>query len=91
VDVVAFGLDDGNRRPILAIGEAKWGERMGCGHLERLRRIRDLLAAQGRLGAETARLVCYGGAGFSEELVTRAARDSEVVLVGLDALYGRLG
>lgn len=89
VDVVAFGLDGDNRRPLLAIGEAKWGERMGRGHLERLRRIRDLLAAQGRYGAETARLVCYSGAGFSEELVERAAGDDEVVLVGLDALYGR--
>ncbi|MEV6008290.1 ATP-binding protein [Streptomyces sp. NPDC051976] len=87
VDAVVFGLDDDNRRPILAIGEAKWGERMGRGHVERLRRIRELLAAQGRHGAATARLVCYGGAGFSPELIAEAAADSEIALVGLDTLY----
>lgn len=30
VDIVVFGLDDDNRQPLLAIGEAKWGETMGC-------------------------------------------------------------
>src|SRR5262249_11348089 len=61
VDVVAFGLDDDDRQPLLAIGEAKWGEVMGLAHLERLRRIRGLLTAQGRLGAATAKLACYAG------------------------------
>jgi uncharacterized protein len=90
VDVVVFGSDDDNRRPVLAIGEAKWGERMGVGHVQRLRRIRSLLAAQDRIGADTARLVCYGGAGFSDELADHAAvRSGEVVLVGPGALYER--
>lgn len=88
VDVVAFGLDADDRRPILAIGEVKWGERMGAGHLDRLRRIRELLAAQGRPGAGTAKLVCYGGAGFSEELTETAALDDGIVLVGVGRLYG---
>ena len=42
VDVVITGLGDG-RPPLLAIGEAKWNEVMGARHLERLRRIRELL------------------------------------------------
>lgn len=87
VDVVAFGLDDDHRRPLIAVGEAKWGEPMGLGHLERLRRIRALLAARERYGAATARLVCYGAAGFSDDLRSAAERDSDVVLVGLDDLY----
>jgi hypothetical protein len=87
VDVVVFGLDDDNQRPLLAIGEVKWGETMGLGHVERLRRIRSLLAAQNRPGAATARLGCFSGAGFAPELVEAAAREPEVVLAGLTDLY----
>ncbi|RZU51865.1 hypothetical protein EV385_3701 [Krasilnikovia cinnamomea] len=89
VDVVVFGLDGDNRRPLLAIGEVKWGDAMGVSHLERLRRIRGLLTAQGRLGAEQARLACYSAAGFSDELIQMAERDHSVVLVGIDDLYRR--
>lgn len=88
VDVVVFGLDDDNRRPMIGLGEVKWGETMGTGHLERLRRIRSLLAAQGRLGAETAKLACYSGAGFSDALVAAARLADDIVLVGLEDLYG---
>jgi AAA+ ATPase superfamily predicted ATPase len=87
VDVVVFGLQDDNRRPLIGIGEVKWGEVMGVGHLERLRRIRALLAAQGRLGAEQARLACFSGAGFTQELTSAARQDSSIVLVGLKNLY----
>ena len=87
VDVVVFGLDDDNRRPLLAIGEVKWGETMGLGHLERLRRIRALLAAQGRPGAEKAKLTCYGAAGFSDELVRVAEQNNDIVLIGIEDLY----
>lgn len=89
VDVVVFGLDDDDRRPLLAIGEAKWGEVMTAGHVDRLRRVRDLLVAQGRHGAEKARLVCFSGAGFDDDLRRSAESDDEIVLVGLDALYRR--
>jgi uncharacterized protein len=89
IDVVAFGLDDDNRRPLLAIGEAKWGETMETSHLERLRHIRGLLAAQGRFGAERAKLVCFGAAGFSDALLRTAEQDSDVVLIGIEALYQR--
>jgi AAA+ ATPase superfamily predicted ATPase len=87
IDVVAFGLDDDDRRPLLAIGEAKWGEPMGAGHLDRLRRIRTLLVAQGRPGAETARLLCFGGAGFSDDLIQAAGQDGDVRLIGPADLY----
>jgi len=37
--------------------------------------------------AETAKLVCYSGAGFSDQLHALAAKDDDIVLVGVDALY----
>ena len=89
VDVVAFGLDDDNRRPLIGVGEAKWADIMGMGHLERLRRIRALLVAQGRLGAGDAKLMCLSGAGFTDELTDAANQDSGIVLVGVDDLYKR--
>ena len=66
---------DDNRAPLIAIGEAKWADTMGMGHLDRLRRIRALLTAQGRHGAVTAKLACYSGTGFTEELTTAAPRE----------------
>ena len=87
VDVVVFGLSDDNRQPLLAIGEVKWGETMGMAHLERLRRVRSLLAAQARRGAETAKLVCYSGAGFTGELRKAASEDPKIVLISLGELY----
>lgn len=90
VDVVVLGLTDENRTRLLALGEAKWNGIMGLPHLERLRHIRALLTAQGRHHhAATAKLVCYGGGGFTPELRDLASRGDEVVLVGLEALYAK--
>lgn len=85
--VIAFGLDDDDRHRLLAIGEATWGETMGLPHLDRLRHIHDLLTAQGRHGATDARLVCYGGAGFTDDLLRAADQDDNIVLVAIDDLY----
>jgi hypothetical protein len=60
---------------------------MGLGHLERLRRIRLLLVAQKRPGAEHARLACYSGAGFTPELHAVAEESTDVVLADLAWLY----
>lgn len=87
LDVVVYGLDDAGRQPILAIGEAKWGETMGTGHLDRLRHIRSLLTTQRRPGAESARLTCYSAAGFTDELRAEADADPAVILVDAAALY----
>lgn len=90
LDVVATGLDDDDDRAVLlAIGEVKWGETMGLRHLDRLRHVRDLLVGQGRHGAAEARLVCYGGNGFSPELTDAADQDAGIVLVSVGNLYGR--
>jgi hypothetical protein len=87
IDVAAFAVDDGGREAILAIGEAKWHETIGLAHLERLRHIRGLLTGQGRHGAATARLLCFSGAGFTEELMNEAAQSGEVRLLTPADLY----
>ncbi|MGH3264352.1 MAG: AAA family ATPase [Trebonia sp.] len=87
LDVAVFGRSEGDRDILLAIGEAKWQETMSAGHLKRLERIRELLAAKGEPGAEGARLLLFGGAGFSDALTQRAATDPSVQLIGLDRLY----
>ncbi len=86
VDVAAFGNDPDGRRVLLAIGEAKWAETIGTGHLARLRRIRELLVRAGQPGAETARLLLFGGAEPAAQLRAQAA-SGEVQLIGLDELY----
>jgi len=85
VAVLAAG-EPGQPRRILSLGEAKWDTVMNLGHLERLRRARDLLAVKGR-GTQATRLTCYSGAGFEPALTDAAAADPRVQLVGLDRLY----
>lgn len=86
VDIVVFGNDVTGQRVLLAIGEAKWQEPMGSGHLARLQRVRELLVRNGQPGAQTARLLCFGGAEPSGQL-RRAATAGQLRLVGLDDLY----
>ena len=85
VDVAAFGNDADSRRVLLAIGEAKWAETLGMGHLARLRRIRELLIRARQPGAETAELLLFG-AEASPELQT-AAGNGDVRVIGLNDLY----
>ncbi|WP_374113382.1 ATP-binding protein [Frankia sp. AgB1.8] len=88
LDVVAFGYDDDHAQErLLMIGEAKWGDTMGLAHLDRLRRIRELLSAQGRPGATTARLACFSAAGFSDQLVRASDDVPDLTLVGPADLY----
>jgi AAA+ ATPase superfamily predicted ATPase len=87
VDVVIAGPGSGaGRPPLLSIGEVKWREPMGAGHLERLRRVLALIERGGRYETAGTRLACYSGAGFSAGLQARE-RAGEVTLVGLPELY----
>lgn len=86
IDVAAFGNDADGRRVLLAIGEAKWAETIGLGHLARLQRIRELLIRAGQPGAETARLLLFGSTEASAQLRTPAG-NGDVQLIGLDDLY----
>ncbi|WP_249350143.1 hypothetical protein [Microbispora sp. H10836] len=86
VDVAVIGVADGGKPPLLAIGEAKWNDTMGIAHIERLRHIRDVIAASGRYDTTRTRLVCFSGTGFNGKALTAS---SDVHLIDLPALYGR--
>jgi hypothetical protein len=88
VDVVLTGVADGDKTPLLAIGEAKWGEVMGPAHIDRLRLIHGLINAAGRYDATQTKLICFSGAGFTSGLRDLAASDTRLVLVDAGELYG---
>ncbi|MGP4111114.1 AAA family ATPase [Streptomyces sp. 4N509B] len=90
VDVAVVGVADGSARaPLLAVGEAKWNDVMGLGHLERLRHVHEVVTRAGRYDTRDTRLLFFSGAGFNDALREAARRDpSRVVLVDLPTLYG---
>jgi len=81
VDVI--GLDADGR--IVCLGEAKLGATLGAGHLERLRRARELITRTDHR-ARDARLLLFSGAGFTPDLVASAPQQG-VELVDLTRLY----
>lgn len=80
LDVVAH---DSTGR-IVAIGEAKWGRRLGSADADRLRHIRGLLVAAGH-DAASARLLLFSGGGEHSDL------GPDVTIVDLATLYGAEG
>ncbi|MEU0088481.1 hypothetical protein [Streptomyces sp. NPDC006274] len=86
VDVAVHGETDSGRETLLAIGEAKWHDVMGKGHLERLQHIRALLTARGT-ATEVTRLQCYSGTGFTDELRHLAENDPAIQLIDPVRLY----
>ncbi|WP_189934014.1 AAA family ATPase [Streptomyces sulfonofaciens] len=86
VDVAVRGESWNGSEALLAIGEAKWNEVMGMGHLERLQHIRALLTARGT-ATDATRLQCYSGAGFTDELRHLAYGDPTVQLIDARRLY----
>jgi AAA+ ATPase superfamily predicted ATPase len=86
VDVAVHGETHDGRQALLAIGEAKWSDVMGAGHLERLRHIRSLLARSGT-ATEATRLYCFSGTGFTDELNQLAKNDPTIQLIDLPRLY----
>ena len=85
IDVVVRGAVGQDNGVLLSLGEAKWDQVMGLGHLERLRRAVALLAERG-VDTSAVRLACYSGAGFTDELRGEGERGG-VVLVDLRRLY----
>jgi hypothetical protein len=88
IDVAVIGIADSGKPPLLAIGEAKWNDTIGVGHIDRLRQIRDLITLAGRYDTSGTRLFCCTGADFNEN--ARAAEEvaSDIKLVDLKTLYG---
>ncbi|MEU4476965.1 ATP-binding protein [Micromonospora sp. NPDC023966] len=90
LDLVALGeppLGDGPR-PLLAIGEVKWGRQLGRADLERLERIRALLVRRPGFDTTDTRLLLASGQGFADALVEAASVRSDVVLLDPARLYG---
>lgn len=87
IDAVVFGRDEHGRETLLAIGEAKWNETMGARHLRRLQHIRDLLRARSGVNADNARLLCFSGGGFTDELRALAVDCEDIQLIDLERLY----
>ncbi|MEV1144837.1 ATP-binding protein [Micromonospora sp. NPDC049799] len=89
LDLVAFGeppFGDGPR-PLLAIGEVKWGRTLGVADVDRLVKARDLLVTRPSLDARGARLLLASGAGFTDDLRAASRRRSDVILVDPTRLY----
>ncbi|NES26181.1 ATP-binding protein [Micromonospora terminaliae] len=90
LDLVALGeppLGDGPR-PLLAIGEVKWGRQLGRADLERLERIRELLVRRPGFDTTDTRLLLASGQGFTEGLGETASARADVVLLDPSRLYG---
>lgn len=89
VDIAVAGIADGaTPTPLLALGEAKTNDIMGLGHLDRLVHVRDLVTNSGRYDTRHTKLLLCSGAGFNDRLRARADERDDVVLVGLDDIYG---
>lgn len=89
LDLLALGepAANGRPRPLLAIGESKWGRRLGIASLERLDRACELLRNRPGLDASSTRLMLASGGGFTDEVRQRSSRRGDVILVDLDRLY----
>src|SRR5487761_770521 len=95
VDVLALARGGRPRTPgtpISFIGEAKYHDRRpGLAELRKLEHVADLLTAAGR-DTSAAAFGLFSGTGFTEDLLAEAARRrGQILLVGLDTLYGRPG
>lgn len=87
IDVAVFAAAaPGERRRVLSLGEVKWGRTMSMRDLNRLERARDLLAQRG-LDTAAARLACFSGSGFDDDLRQAAIGRADVLLVDPDRLY----
>jgi AAA+ ATPase superfamily predicted ATPase len=87
VDVAVIGIANGAKPPLLAIGEVKWNDTIGIAHIDRLRRIRDLITRAGRYDTTNTRLLCFTGADFNAK--ARAAASPDIHLITLPTLYGQ--
>ncbi len=85
LDVVVASEDGAGSpsdRTVLAIGEAKSGERVGMGHLRALERAKSALGSR----AAAARLLFFAPE-FESDLVAESGRRGDVELIDLDRLY----
>ncbi len=88
IDVVAeaAGQKDHDRTRLLAIGEAKGGERpRRLDDLHRLERLRSALGTRADTGR--TKILLFGRSGFDTDLVAESRQRRDLELVDLDRLY----
>jgi AAA+ ATPase superfamily predicted ATPase len=86
VDVAVLQTTPGGQRRLLAIGEAKWGERIGLKHIARLEHIREILRNRTDIQAADTKLLAISAAGFTPELEAVSGA-GDTVLVSCERLY----
>lgn len=82
VVVAAGDAETASERTVLAIGEAKAGERVSERHLRQLEAARTALGRR----AQDAKLLLFGS-DFGPEVASAAARRADVELIDLERLY----
>ncbi|MEV4753504.1 ATP-binding protein [Micromonospora sp. NPDC049559] len=88
LDLVALGEPPADGpRPLLAVGEAKWGRRLGVADLDRLVQAREVLRRRPGVDAERTRLLLASAEGGTDQLRDLAADRDDVLLVDLPRLY----
>ncbi len=86
IDVAVLApAEHGRPRRVLSLGEVKWDRIMSPGHLERLRRARDLLAGQGIQHPGHCAHLAIPVRASTANCKTYQRRD--IRLIGLDQLY----
>ncbi|NYE72292.1 AAA family ATPase [Microlunatus parietis] len=86
IDVAVTAAEQSERPRVLALGEAKWAEKLGLSQVRRLHRARDLLA-QRKLDVDDTHFLLFSGAGFTQEVQAMAATDPRLHLITLEQLY----
>jgi hypothetical protein len=77
----------GSRFESLRRERARRHAAMSLAQLARFQHIRDLLAARDTGASARTRLLCFSGAGFTDDLRALADRDATVQLVDTGRLY----
>ena len=84
LDIVALGHgEEDGEQPVLAIGEAKVGERISGRHLRRLEEARKVIGTR----AAGAKLLLFGTE-FTRAVRSAAAARPDVEVIDLERLYG---
>jgi uncharacterized protein len=86
IDVAVTAAESADRKRVLALGEAKWGEIIGTDHLDRLSRARELLNER-KFDTADVHLMLFSAAGFTEGVRSAAASNPRIHLVDMEQLY----
>ncbi len=87
LDLIAFEAGGENKPHIVAVGEAKLGQTLSRGDLDRLKRIAALIQSRTGYSMQDCQYVLASDGGFTENLT----KEQDVVLADLATLYATPG